>query len=235
MPKSVLLILLALALAASASACKGTAPEVTETTRPTDTSQPTATSVPTDTPVPTDTVVPTDTPSPTPIPSPTPTMAATALPEDLREQILETWRPLVVAQMNAEMLMEAAVKVQAGDLAGFESLGTLIVLAAFAEAVDESLPTVEPMPELQGSWNKMLTVHERTKETLSAWYNDEIDSAQVIEEVEPLVSDAESALTSAERVLANEYGLPTEELNAARQELLQEMRDVIAATATPAP
>lgn len=235
MQRRILLVLVALALAASASGCEGTAPESPATTQPTSTSRPTATSLPTDTSVPTDTAAPTDTPTPTPIPSPTPTTSPTALPEDLKEEILETWRPLLVAQMNAGMLLEAAAKVQAGELAGFESLGTLIAISAFVAAVDEALPAIEPMPELQGSWNEMLTVHERTKEILAAWYNDEIDSAQVIEQAEPLVADAESALSSAERVLANEYGVPAEELSAVRQEALQEMRDVIGATATPAP
>jgi hypothetical protein len=49
------------------------------------------------------------------------------------------------------------------------------------------------------------------------------------------VAKAESALSSAERTLAREYGLPTEELKAVRQELLQEMRELMAGTVTPAP
>jgi hypothetical protein len=137
--------------------------------------------------------------------------------------------------MNAEMLAETAVRVQTGELEGFESFGTLLVLAAIIEAVDESLPELEPMPELKGLWEEMLVVHERTKEVLSAWYDDEIDSTQVIAEVEPLLADAESALEDAERTLAREYGLPTDELKAVRQELVREMRDIVAGVATPAP
>jgi hypothetical protein len=235
MQRRSLLAVSAIALVLATSSCAGVAPEPASTPQPKSTPEPTDNPLSTESPVPTDTSVPTETPMPTATPVATSTPTARPLPEALKEQILATWKPLVLIQVNVEMLAETARRVQAGELEGFESLGTILALAAMIKAADENLPQLEPMPELRETWDRMLAVHERSKGILADWYNEEVDSGQVIRRTEPLLAEAESALSSAERTLAREYGLPTEELKAVRQELLQEMRELMAGTVTPAP
>ena len=229
MQRHLIFAILAATLMGSCSGCSSAPAQPTSTPMPISTEQPTETP----SPRPTDTPSPSSTPEPTDNASPTP--SATPLPESLREQILETWRPLTLVQANVEMLAETAARVESGELEGFESFGTLIVLASFVEAVDESLPGLEPMPELEGQWNDMVVVHEKTKELLAAWYDEEIEATQVIADVEHLLTDADNAMGQVERILARDYQLPSEELTATRQELMQEMRDIIAGLETPTP
>jgi hypothetical protein len=163
MQRRSLLAVSAIALVLATSSCAGVAPEPASTPQPKSTPEPTDNPLSTESPVPTDTSVPTETPMPTATPVATSTPTARPLPEALKEQILATWKPLVLIQVNVEMLAETARRVQAGELEGFESLGTILALAAMIKAADENLPQLEPMPELRETWDRMLAVHERSK------------------------------------------------------------------------
>ncbi|NLE43446.1 MAG: hypothetical protein GX620_01890, partial [Chloroflexi bacterium] len=127
------------------------------------------------------------------------------------------------------------MQVRDGDTDELEALGMTVVLAAFVNSVDESLADFAPVPEIETCWEEMLSVHEHSKDVLVRWFNSDIDSSEVIAEMEPLLADAERALVDAERTLADEYGLPSKDLTTARQDLVQELRDTISGVVTPEP
>jgi cell division septation protein DedD len=118
--------------------CSGPVAWLTETPTMVPTSSVTPTATETATLTPTATRTPTATATATPTPSPTP------LPDDLREEILQSYGNIVLIQAEAEMLEELAIKVRDGELEGFDSFGSLLVLAAFMQAMDENLPAIEP-------------------------------------------------------------------------------------------
>ena len=68
------------------------------------------------------TVTATSTPLPTATFTATPTLTPTAtqIPEALREEIIQTYKVLLFMEINANLLNEAATRVQSGELSGFD-------------------------------------------------------------------------------------------------------------------
>jgi hypothetical protein len=175
---------------------------------------------------------PTVTPSPTSTPSPIPT--PTSLPEDVRESILQTYKVMLFVQFNTNLLNETAIKVNTGELAGFESFGALLAVASMVNAVEEAIEEFEPDEMLSDYWRKAEDVHDRTKELVSKWFNQEIYSDDVLEEIDDLLIDIENTLSQVDRDLAEAYGFEQAELKAVRDEMLASLEDIFA-TPTPVP
>ena len=238
-----MIVLAASALVIAAPACAESTPEEAATSQPApgeaiesteisaerEEAKLQATESPTDRPVLTDTPAPTVTSTPTRMPSPSP------VPEGLRRRALETWEPLALIQMNAEILSETALRIDTGELTGFAASLLPVVLVDVINAVDQETLGVQPVPELEGHWEEMLVVQDRTKDILAGWRDKEIDTVQVIAEAQPLVAEAERILTETERILSEKYGFPEEELTLGRQQRMKELRDSIAGAPTPAP
>jgi hypothetical protein len=212
-------------------ACNNSSPAPTAmpTQVPEPSETPTLTQTATPTMTPTATPTPTATATATPVPSPTP------LPEDLRDEILQSYGNIVLIQAEAEMLEELAIKVREGELEGFDSFASLLVLAAFMQAMDENLPVVEPIEPLADVWDDMLTVHARSKDLTARWFNEEIESTGVIEELERVLQEADETAARSEQMLIREYGLPEADLEEWRRDTVDELSGIFESTPTATP
>ena len=76
-------------------------------------------------------------------------------------------------------------------------------------------------------------MHESTKRLLSRWYNKEIDSGDVLVEVEPILAEADQIMTDFEQELSSTYGFDPEELKKVRDEAVQTMDHIFDKTPTP--
>jgi len=209
----------------------------TWTVTPTDTTtpRPIPTATNTVTPTPTATSTPTDTPTATHTPTPASTATPTPLSEDLRNRILETYQLIFHTQVNAEMLSEAAARVQAGELTGFDALGATLALVGLMEGVDQGYAERKPLDLLTSPYADAQEVHETLKDILARWWNEEIDSTQVLTEVEPELTRIDGIVGGAERTLARTYGFDMEEMAQYRQEVLDSIPDMLKPTVVPEP
>ena len=189
---------------------------------------PTATAIPTLTPT------ATATPEPTSTSTPEPTSTATPIPAEIKQAVLDAYKIMLFIQIDANMLDDVATKVKSGDLAGFESFGALIVLAALVNAVEEAIPQTTPPELLKPYWDQVLPIHAATKELIAQWYNKEIDSTIVLEEVAPILNQVEQIMSDLDHELASTYGFNAEELNQSREEAIQSMNEIFG-TPTPSP
>jgi hypothetical protein len=198
--------------------------EPTNTPAPTDTPSPTDTPTPTDTPQPTDTPTPTNTPSPTD--TPTPTLAPTPLPDELADQILDTYEALVFIQTAAELLDEVASRVESGETEGFDKLRSLMVVAGLVGGVNDAVPQMTPPDTLAPAWNDAIAAHDALQEILRGWWEEEIDASQVVVDLEPILADIDAIVADAEEALADEYGFDPSFLTEQRQEILESVSEV---------
>jgi hypothetical protein len=167
------------------------------------------------------TPAPTRTPTRTPTPSPTPTATPTPLPEELVAEILGAYRRMALIEVNAELLAETAARIKAGELTGREQADVLLGLAGLIEAIQESLAGYRPPAALRDAWDEMTAVHEQTIDIMWRWVVEEISSAEVIAELEPVLALAAGSLARAEEALAATYGLDAALLAEQRREALE--------------
>lgn len=209
----------------------GCSPATTVALPPTPTSSPVP---PTATDIPTLTPTATETPEPTSTSTPEPTPTATPIPEEIKQAVLDAYKIMLFIQVDASMLDDVATKVKAGDLVGFESFGALIVLAALVNAVEEAIPQTTPPELIKPYWDQVLPIHAATKALIAQWYNKEIDSTIVLEEVAPILDQVEQIMSDLDHELATTYGFDAKELNQFREETIQSMNEIFG-TPTPSP
>ena len=206
----------------------GTAPPPTEPP-PTGTPLP-----PTDTPVPpTETPAPTDTPTATATEPPTATPTPTALPEALKERIMRTYGLITLIQLDAEGANEIAEGLASGELDSLQAGIMRLAMATVIGSVEELIPEFDPPAELADVWEDALEVHEATKDVLRRWFNEEIDSKVVLEEMESILEDAEEAALDAGEAIEDAWPIAAEELGAMRDEVLQEFEELFSPTPAP--
>lgn len=236
------LILITIALAIICAGCA--TPEPTPTRAPGPQLTPTlkATEAPTSTPWATGTPSPTDTPAPTNTPRPThtPTQTSTPTPiaDELAEDILSTYRALLIVQLNAELLHETATRVQSGELGGLDQLAPMIALGALIQAIEEAVPQITAPQQLADSWDSAVAVHERTKGVMRRWVNEEILSPEVVAEMDSVLVDIGTIASSTDDVLASEFGYDADLLAKWRQEVLEAVPELFepgAEEVTPVP
>lgn len=191
------------------------APKVTEVARPSATATPTAISTDTATPTITPTATSTSTPSPTTTFTPTPT--PTTSPKALRAK----WRaPLALSAFTfatCEWLNETAERRQSGELDGVDAFSEQLGAAIIVRAVDEGLAEWEPHADQIGLRDRIQMHVYSLGNLLAQWYDDEVDSAGVLQRTEGLCQSTERTF---ERVVekAVEDGLPSEEAKRLIQE-----------------
>ena len=64
---------------------------------------------------------------------------------------------------------------------------------------------IEAPESLSGLLSEAYELNQDTRSLLGRWVEDEIDSAEVLTELSPLIAAIEANLASVEDVLANEY------------------------------
>jgi hypothetical protein len=173
-----------------------------------------------------------DTPSPTITIAVDPTAEPTRTPLSSAslEQIEETYKALVLVQATAEVLNETAKRVQSGELEGFESFGALIAVGAVAAAVTEFLPQVSPPDYLVSEVRAARSLNDDVRTLLGRWFDREINSATVLEEMVPLLTEVDSIIQGAEEKLAREAGLSAQSLTQARQDAMAAVSEVFEST-----
>lgn len=184
-------------------------------------------------PAPPHAITPSPTSSVTPTPPATPSLAPSPLPDDLSESIKQSYLAIFLIRVDAELVNEAADRTQSGDLTGFDQVGALLAIAAVMEGVDQSLPEITPPEPLQTYWEEARSVHEQTKEILGDWFNDELDSAEVLIRMESVLLTAEGIIENVEETLARDFGFDLEQLTEERQEILESLPEIFESTSTP--
>ena len=137
---------------------------------------------------------------------------------------MQSYTGMVMIQATAEMSNELAAMIAEGEISGLEGMIVLIFLAAFIEVIDEAIPDIAPPKFLEPYWEQLLDYKEDLKNILGRWFNEEINSSDVMEELEPLLEDINDTMTDMDRVLATEYGQDPAELTQIREEKLAELR-----------
>lgn len=180
----------------------------------------------------------TPTPSPVPTQTPTPTAIPTAtmvsLSEEEQDQLLTTYKAMLLVQINTSLLEETASQIQSGELSGFEAWGAGIVVAAMVSGAEEEFAGFQPSSLLSDQWQAAEGIHKQIANIVARWFEDEIDSSEVLDEMESLTKNLDTALSRAESILADRYGIDPNELRATRDEMKATIADVFATpTAIP--
>jgi hypothetical protein len=180
------------------------------------------------TPIPTATATstPTATFTPTVTPKPSSTSTPTALPEALKNEILQAYKILLFIEVDTNMLSETASRVKSGEISGLDGFGTTLALAMLVEGVDQAIAETTPPEFLQKPWDRALEIHEQTKDILSRWFNDEIDSSIVLDEIEDPLGEIEKIMSGVEEELASRYGIDPDEMREFREDTIESMNEI---------
>lgn len=172
-------------------------------------------------------------PSLTPEPSPTtPPATPTPLPPEFTDLIKHIYLTILMTQVDAQLVSEAANRALSGELSGTDQFATTLVIASLIEAVDETLTADQPPEALLGPWEDAHSIHEQTKQYLSAWFNSEADAAATVASMQAVLAQAETVMVEVDSIFADQYGYDLEELAAQRQETLDSIPDIFP---TPTP
>jgi formylglycine-generating enzyme required for sulfatase activity len=134
---------------------------------------------------------------------------------------------MFLAQVDAELLAEAALRVQSGDLDSAGLVSVFTAIARYADTVDQVASGV-PVPEaLSSAWDEAFQAHTETRDILSRWSDEEIDPEHVIAELEAVRQSAAHALQVAEQWIAQMFAADTTGLAAAREKALARIVDQV--------
>lgn len=214
--------------------CRG---EPTPPPTPEPTAPPAATSTPTL--APTATTPPTATATPTPIPTatwtPSPVATATSTPTtaELDKEHASLYLLFVLIQGNAEALHEVARARAAGEIDSFQAGMLRLVIIQLIDTADKAIVKTTPPKGLDHAWELAVATHEDTKAIIKQWFNQEIVSGQVAEELGPVLDRAEDAARSAEQWMVRAFDVTAVELRTMREDYLNDIREILSATPTP--
>lgn len=166
-----------------------------------------------------------------------PTPIATSINPTNMEEVEQTYKALVMIQAVAEALGETASRVQNGELEGFESLGAIIAVGAMAKGIEDIMPEITTPDYLASELRAARSLNNDVRTILGRWMDQEIDSSEVLAELDPLLDEIDSTVTDAEEKLAREAGLDTEKLTETRREAMESVAQAFetapAATSEP--
>jgi len=170
-----------------------------------------------------------------------PTLRHTAtnavLPQAVRDAVMQTYKIMVFAQAAAEMLDETANRLQEGKIDGFQAIGYLLGAGAVTKAVADAESEIEPVPALADAFADTLTQNAQVRDVVSQWFNKDITSKEVLEELPPIQWEYEQILADSEQALEDEYGLDAGEMGDVRRTAIADFVKLFepTATATPTP
>jgi hypothetical protein len=160
-------------------------------------------------------------PSPSPLaatPAPVGTMVALSSQE--RDAFAQSYRLMVLAELDARLLLEFAQRVEGGRSSGSESTGSFLGLGAIFQAVGESLNAFAPPAALDRYWGSILTDAEATQDILTRWEDEAINASTVIAELQPVITDLNTTVADVGALLGTSYGFDPVALSAARDEVM---------------
>ncbi|MFC2064158.1 hypothetical protein ACFLXB_03570 [Chloroflexota bacterium] len=166
--------------------------------------------------------------------TPEPTITKTLIPENEKNALIQTYKIMLFIYMDINMLDQGAKEINSGELSGAESFGYIIGLATLVNAVDKEIPQIKPHDKLNTYWERSLSIHEITKDLISKWFNDEIDSAVVLDEVKPYLAQIENNMSDFEREIENIYGMDADDMKEYRDQAIIDFNSIFSPP-TPQP
>ena len=178
-------------------------------------------SAPTATPTP----LPTDTPLPTATRTPAPTRTPTqeAVSPEVSEQLEAVHMSLFLIQVEAEIVTEAAVRTESGELDSAGLLGVLENLSTITQTVDQVAAGVQVPDEVAPAWEEALDAHAAIKDLLGQWLDDQIAPVDVITQMEPVRQAADEAMDVGWQSIARLLRVDAAGIEAAREDALAEI------------
>jgi hypothetical protein len=166
--------------------------------------------------------------------TPAPTTTATLIPlnEEELAMLNQVYRILLFIQIDMRTLDEIAEKVQAEELVGIETVGALMVLATVVNEVDTAIQSATPPELIREDWEAALQAHEETKQLITDWVNEEIDSSGIRAEAEAKLGEIDELMDRVEMALAQNYGFDQEEMRLNRESVVESVNEIFA---TPEP
>ena len=144
----------------------------------------------------------------------------TPVPPELAEQLDALHMAMFLIQVDAELLAEAAFRVQSGTLDSARLVGVVAAIAEYADTVDQIGSGIPVPDDLSPAWDEAFEAHAETKAILSRWIDGEIEPADVIAQMEAVRESAAHALQVGEQAIAQLFALGTAGLAAAREDAL---------------
>ena len=147
-----------------------------------------------------------------PVPPPT------RIPEELAQQISDTYERMILILGNAVVLREAAELEESGELADWERVALLIALMARMQEVEDSLPGFVPPEGLEDFWDDMIFVHMWTRLVPVGWLRMGFLSTAVMDEMKPMAEFTAETVAEVERNMVERFGFDAALLAERRQE-----------------
>jgi hypothetical protein len=162
------------------------------------------------------------------------TVTPTALPVEMKNEILQAYKLLLFIQIDANLIQETANRVNSGELSKNDSGGLILAIATLAAGLDEEIAGIKPTNELRTQLNQAVAIHYQTKSIIHSWFMGEIDSSAVLDEIKKPITDMENIISSADEVLSTMYGFDPNELQKVRDDAIASINQVLN-TPTPTP
>lgn len=152
--------------------------------------------------------------------TPAPVGTEVALTTQEREAFAQSYRLMILAELDARLLLEFAQRVEGGRISGSESTGSFLGLGAIFQAVGESLNDFKPPAALDRYWKSIIADTGSTQDIFTRWQDEAIDPSTVIAELQPVITDLNGTVADAGALLGSQYGFDPVALSAARDEVM---------------
>ena len=156
------------------------------------------------------------------------TASPAPLPAVVAGQALQVYRTMLITQVNAEQLLEAAIQIDVGE--GGENLQestVLMSLSASIISIDDLINNVQAPDLIHNPWQRANFAHQETKVVLGSWLRDEANASQVVEAIVPVIEDIRRDVGEVEETLVSEYSYDQAELDQERQALMEVLRQML--------
>lgn len=175
----------------------------------------------------------TPTPAPTGTPAPSSTLIPTPLGVEVPREVQDIYRILVEIEFNTHALEQTAEKVKSGELPEIELVSAILAVTSLIGDVDDEISAAGTPPEwLSQDWQQALDIHESMRKIVEDWTQGQIDYAQVQEQTQPLMEQADALARGVEEKIAARYPVELSVLRQFRQRVLMQVGELFL---TPTP
>ena len=163
------------------------------------------------------------------LPTATPTLEPTeiAYSEEDIATVLQNYKVFVFSNLTATLLKETAEGVQSEAIASDDGFAAALVVGALTKAADEAYDQSAQADIFVPHWEEMQAANKEINSLVLRWFDKEIDSTVVLEEVQPIVEAYAFILSVIEIQMQEQYAYSADELAALRQQTSDEMREAL--------
>ncbi|KAA3646217.1 MAG: hypothetical protein DWQ07_08315 [Chloroflexi bacterium] len=159
--------------------------------------------------------------------TPTPEPSEVVYTEEELATVLQNYKVFVFSNLSATLLKETAEGVQSEAISSADGFAVALLVGALTKAADEAYDQSAQADIFVPHWEEMQVANKKINDLVLRWFDKEIDSTEVLDEVQSILETYAFILSVVEIQMQEQYGYTSDQLAALRQQTSDEMGEAL--------